>query len=372
MKKTYLQICLALSAFTNSYALEPLTDSSETYNEIVAKKTLASLDTNKDGLFTEKENPRQWKSKKRSDTNGDGALDLAELSKTSLKYVESPGKQIRNVLFKKTTQGGVYLDIYMPDEDKSTEKPVVLYTHGGGWAAGSKHGAGNASFNKVHQALLKQGFCVVSVGYRLVKQDASTAMRDCVIDSKDALRFISAHSKTLGIDPMKVYTFGDSAGGHLSQMVLLTSPDTLTGDTELAKYLYKTVAGVSWYGPCDFQNPQLFNHNDNPKFRDRFGARIMGKDSKPKDKSKLYTEMSPVTYLKETSPPLLMIQGDKDTTIPVKQAYRMQEALKTIKAPVEIMIIKNAGHNWREVDAPIEPGRTEIIEKTIQFFIKNK
>ena len=131
MKKTYLQICLALSAFTNSYALEPLTDSSETYNEIVAKKTLASLDTNKDGLFTEKENPRQWKSKKRSDTNGDGALDLAELSKTSLKYVESPGKQIRNVLFKKTTQGGVYLDIYMPDEDKSTEKPVVLYTHGG-------------------------------------------------------------------------------------------------------------------------------------------------------------------------------------------------------------------------------------------------
>jgi|GEM_PF-6149873 len=32
-----------------------------------------------------------------------------------------------------------------------------------------------------------------------------------------------------------------------------------------------------------------------------------------------------------------MIQGDKDTTIPVKQAYQMQEALEEIKAPVEIM-----------------------------------
>ncbi|HQW27818.1 MAG TPA: hypothetical protein PK529_01465 [Verrucomicrobiales bacterium] len=29
--------------------------------------------------------------------------------------------------------------------------------------------------------------------------------------------------------------------------------------------------------------------------------------------------------------------------------------------PVEIMIIKNAGHNRREVGAPIDPGTEEII-----------
>jgi len=362
---------LPLLLVTYSYGLEPLIDSSEAYEEQSAKRTLAKLDTNKDGLFKEDEDPKQWKRKKRSDANGDGALDLAELKKAEMMYVDSPGKQIRNVIFKKTPQGPVYLDIYMPDEDTSKEKPAVLYTHGGGWAAGSKHGAGNASFGKVHQALLKKGFCVVSVGYRKVNKAGTTAMRDCVIDSKDALRFISAHHKALGVDPMKMYTFGDSAGGHLAQIVLLSSPDNLTGDAELAKYPYKTVAGVSWYGPCDFQNPQLFNHNDNPKFRDRFGARIMGADSKPEDKVKLYKEMSPVTYLTEKSPPLLMIQGDKDTTIPVKQAYRMQEVLKTIKAPVEVVLIKNAGHNWREVGAPIEPGRNEIIKQTIDFFLKH-
>ena len=81
--------------------------------------------------------------------------------------------------------------------------------------------------------------------------------------------------------------------------------------------------------------------------------------------------MSPVSYLTEDSAPLLMIQGDKDTTIPVKQAYRMQEALKTIKAPVEILIVKNAGHNWRSVDAPIAPTRNEIIQSTIDFLLKH-
>jgi dipeptidyl aminopeptidase/acylaminoacyl peptidase len=64
-----------------------------------------------------------------------------------------------------------------------------------------------------------------------------------------------------------------------------------------------------------------------------------------------------------------MIQGDKDTTIPVKHAYFMREKAKQLQAPVEIMIIKNSGHNWRKVDAEIEPSRTEIIERTIDFFV---
>jgi acetyl esterase/lipase len=195
-------------------------------------------------------------------------------------------------------------------------------------------------------------------------------MRDCVIDSKDAIRFLSAHSKELGIDPMRIYTFGDSAGGHLSQMLLLTPPDSFPGDPELAKYPYRTVAGVSWYGPCDFENEQLFNHDDRDGFRDRFGPRILGSDSKPEEKLKLYREMSPVNYLTEKSPPLLMIQGDGDTTIPVKHAYHMQKKAETVKAPVEIMIIKNAGHNWRMADGktPIEPTREEIVKRTIEFF----
>jgi hypothetical protein len=34
---------------------------------------------------------------------------------------------------------------------------------------------------------------------------------------------------------------------------------------------------------------------------------------------------------------------------------------------VEIMITKNAGHNWRQVDAPIEPSTDELIQRTVDF-----
>jgi dipeptidyl aminopeptidase/acylaminoacyl peptidase len=64
-----------------------------------------------------------------------------------------------------------------------------------------------------------------------------------------------------------------------------------------------------------------------------------------------------------------MIQGNKDTTIPVKQAYHMQKKVDELKAAVEILIVKNAGHNWRKVDADISPTREEIVKKTIEFFV---
>ncbi|WP_136077918.1 alpha/beta hydrolase [Pontiella desulfatans] len=372
MKKLNLILLVAAASLGwcgRAHGLEPLKESNEGNQKDAINRFLSRYDKDGNGTFEKAEDGKTWSRNGKLDKNKDGKLDREELAGLGLTYVDSPGKQLRNVRFKRTETEDVYLDFYYPDVDESNGKPVVIYTHGGGWAAGSRHGAGNASFNVVHGALLKKGFCVVSVGYRLVKKDGETAMRDCVIDAKDALCFISAYRKELGIDPMRIYTFGDSAGGHLSQMVLLSPPDSLKGDPELAKYPYKTVAGVSWYGPCDFEKTDLFNHDDRENFRDRFGPRILKPDTKPEDKLALYREMGPVNYLTKESPPLLMIQGDKDTTIPVKHAYHMQEKAKAVGAPVEILIVKNAGHNWRMVDAEIDPSRNQIIDRTVRFLV---
>ena len=368
----FLFVAASLFSLNPIFALELLLDGSEAMLEQQVRSQMSRLDRNKDGRIEKAEDARFWRQNASYDRNKDRVLDLAELKGIPVSQMDSPGKRLLHVLFKRVGDKGVYLDCYFPDDDSSRQKPVVLFTHGGGWAAGDKAKAGRGGFKTVHRALLKDGFCVVSVGYRKITKDSKTAMRDCVIDSQDALRFVSAHHEELGIDPNQIFTFGDSAGGHLAQMVLLSSGDDLKGDPELAQFRYQTVAGVSWYGPCDFQDVQLFNHNDRKNFRDRFGPRIMGGGTQPSEKKERYREMSPVSYLTKESPPLLMIQGDKDTTIPVKQAYRMQEALKEIPAPVEILIVKNAGHNWRSVDAPIEPSREEIVARTIAFFLKNR
>ena len=203
MVKHATQIVLAFLFGTGlAGALEPL-ESDPDYLKAANHRFLAKHDKNGDGTFEKDENEREWRRSKRLDKNRDGKLDAGELKQRQLRYVGSSGRQLRDVCFKRTETGKVYLDVYFPDVAVGGAKPVALYTHGGGWAAGSRHGAGNALFNTVHIALLKQGFCVVSVGYRLVKKGGETAMRDCVIDAKDALRFVSAHREALGIDPMR-------------------------------------------------------------------------------------------------------------------------------------------------------------------------
>ena len=276
------------------------------------------------------------------------------------------------VVYKTVGKRQLEFDVYYPATGTAKPCPVIVYTHGGGWAAGNRSGAARGSFAVLFKELTKKGFCVVSVDYRLYRKGGPVRMRDCVIDCKDAIRYLVKNRKELSIDPEKLFVFGDSAGGHIAQMLLLTPPEILAGDADLAGVDYKVVGGVSWYGPCDFENQDLFNHDDRPDFRDRFGPRILGGgEVTPKEKLRLYREMSPVKFLKETSPPLLMIQGDKDTTIPVKHAYHMEKKAGELEAAVQTLIVKNSGHNWRTVNAPIEPSRDEIVRATVEFFVKH-
>ena len=286
-----------------------------------------------------------------------------------VKYLATDGERKLEVIYKQVAGKDLKLDLYYPTARPSRKCPVIVFTHGGGWAAGNRYKAASGSFAILFEQLIKKGFVVAPVSYRLAKKGSNVAMRDCVIDCKDAIRYLAKNGEALGIDPQRICVMGDSAGGHIAQMLLLASPDQLPGDSALAEVSYRMVAGVSWYGPCDFEKIELFNHDDRADFQDRFGTRILGSDPDTDNKLELYREVSPINYLSKNSPPLLMIQGDKDTTIPVKHAHYMKQKANEVDAPVEIMIIKNSGHNWRKVDAEINPSREAIVERTAKFFI---
>ncbi|WP_044255043.1 alpha/beta hydrolase [Rhodopirellula sp. SWK7] len=309
-------------------------------------------------------------------TSGLTAQETIRQSKASraakgANYLETGGERKLEVVYKTISEKDLKLDLYYPTAKRSEKCPVIVFTHGGGWAAGNRYKAATGSFAIVFERLIKEGFAVAPVTYRLAKKDRNVAMRDCVIDCKDAIRYLAKNSEALEIDPMRMCVMGDSAGGHIAQMLLLASPEQLPGDPTLADVPYRMVAGVSWYGPCDFEKMELFNYDDRADFKDRFAARILGSDSEPADKLARYREVSPINYLRKDSSPLLMIQGDKDTTIPVKHAHYMKQKANEVEAPVEIMIIKNSGHNWRKVDAEIDPSRDAIIQRTVKFFVQH-
>lgn len=273
-----------------------------------------------------------------------------------------------DVEYKTTEQGSLKLDLHYPFAlDAGSKYPLVLFTHGGGWAAGNKTiGDRGVRFLGV-KALNEAGFCVASVDYRLCTKDGDITIRDCVTDAKDALRFLAKNAEKFSLDADRVFTWGDSAGGHLAQMLLLSSPKSFPGDPALADARYSLVAGVSWYGPCDFEKTELFNGPGQTGVTDRFGPRIIKPGIDEEIKLAAYREVSPVNYLRAGSPPLLMMQGDQDPTIPVHHARYMKERGDAVKAPVEIFIVENSAHNWKESGGMLRPSLDEIVAKTAAF-----
>jgi acetyl esterase/lipase len=298
-------------------------------------------------------------------------LDLSMLSLSmEMEDAECEVTSCTDITYKQTEEGALQLDLYYPDRPApATGSPLVLYIHGGGWAKGEKTIAPGWKQMTV-DALTDAGFCVASVQYRLCTKDGEITIRECVIDSIDAVRFLSKHAAKYSIDPNQVFTWGDSAGGHLAQMVLIAPPEAFVGDPALADARWQMQAGVSWYGPCDFEKSDLFHKPDGTGSAERFMNRLLRGDETPEVRLAVIRELSPVTYLRADMPPLLMLQGDVDPTIPVHHAHYMKERADRVGAPVTKLIVQNASHGWNHRgEGPMSMTLEEVIDQTVGFMV---
>ena len=137
----------------------------------------------------------------------------------------------------------LYLNLWMPANPGTAKLPVMVWIHGGGFAAGAssepRQDAGNLS---------KKGVLVVSVQYRLgifgffsLPELARESGRNAsgnygLLDQVAALRWVHDNIATFGGDPDNVTIFGESAGSF-SVSALMASP--------LAQGLFKRAIGES-------------------------------------------------------------------------------------------------------------------------------
>lgn len=109
------------------------------------------------------------------------------------------------------------LDVYVPENPKSTSLPVLINIHGGGYTVGSANG-------NAYQALVNASggeFIYVASQYRLGAYGflSSAEVRENgqanagLLDQKSALEWVQRNIRAFGGDPAKVTIHGGSAGG---------------------------------------------------------------------------------------------------------------------------------------------------------------
>ena len=270
----------------------------------------------------------------------------------------------KNVVYKTVDGKALIMDIFFPKPENRKEKaPWMVFVHGGGWAGGIKENIFRSAFLGTLQSLVNNGVVCATIDYRLAISPVTTY--ESVVDCKDATRFLLKNAKQFNLDEEKYGIWGGSAGGHLSLVSALVPDSYFPGDESLSDIhpKYKCVASFFPFTSC--LNPELRPGSifeNGTLFTRLLGGTL---DEKPE----LARLLSPTEFLEPNSPSILLLHGDKDTTLPIINSQYMLKVAKEKGADVELLTINNAGHSFSGDN--ISPSFEGIADSCSNFILSH-
>lgn len=262
------------------------------------------------------------------------------------------------------------LDLYLPT-NATPPFPLVVHIHGGGWSGGSRY-----PIPAVPQQLLQNGFAVASVSYRLTSQagqygrGVSVTFPAQIHDVKGAVRWLRAHASEYNLDPARFGSFGTSAGGHLSALLGSSgNVASLEGDVGgNLGFSSRVQACGDYFGPTDILHINLdvatppgstINHDapNSPESRlvgwDGIGQGIGDIRANVANPAAPYpalvlacNRVNPISFVSADDPQYFIGHGTADTSVPIMQSTRLNNALAAIAHPHEYVQAPGFGHGY--------------------------
>lgn len=235
--------------------------------------------------------------------------------------------------------GNKQLPLAMYGQTQSTPKPVVLLLHGGGWRYGNYLETG-----RWPELLTKAGFLVASAEYRLSSPTHQT-WQESPADVHDALVYLQDHASTLGIDRQRITLMGQSAGGHLALLEAYKNDG-----------VYSV---ISLYAPIDLAYDYTSSRDKSSELNFIGGG--------PDQYSERYGELSPSSYVKQSSPMTLMIQGKRDDLVATANATLLAQRLSDFGVKHQVVLLPFTGHSFENQQGGFA---TQIAEQVVLDFLR--
>lgn len=251
---------------------------------------------------------------------------------------------IGNVPYAGDTLQRHLLDIYLPPKAR-TKNPLIIWIHGGAWMVNDKYSDMSYMKNTI-KGFIDSGYAMASIDYRY----STTAVFPAQIqDCNQAVQFLYDHAEQYKLDKNKFVLIGFSAGGHLASLLGLSNNNDIKAfyvNAGKSRFAIKCV--LDFYGPSDFiaisGNPDTsINNSRNPV------AILLG--AMPLERPDLAKQASPVTYIDKNDPPFLIVQGEKDESVPNTQSRFLSAWLTQAGVKNELIMVPNAPHYGEMFDA---------------------
>jgi len=226
-------------------------------------------------------------------------------------------------------------------EKYSSDNPMLIYVHGGGWSKGDK---------KQYSSLCKQyankGFTCVALNYRPLELPNIT-MKTLIKDVKVGIKKVIEQANKYSANSKKVVIMGDSAGAQLIFMAL----------SQLKEQNVKVAV----------LNSITSNLHQHSKKKQKKLSGI--KDSK---KRTIWLDTySPLMNLKTYSTTTLAIHSLNDTTVPPIHLKELDVQSVIFNNNINAYWVLDAGHPIAPYYKSIQPSYIDIENKIDNFIFKN-
>lgn len=223
------------------------------------------------------------------------------------------------------------------DDDVIVKRPVVVYLTGGAWIIGYKAWAA-----PLGEYMTKNGVMLVSIDYRNFPQGT---LKDMQEDLESALNWIWENIDRFGGDKNNITLVGQSAGAHiLTSVVLKKASKQVSSGMPLDSV--KKVIGVS--GPYDIVSlAPLMNKRG---LYSSMLKLIMDNDLFAASPKRVLSSMSKAGISR--IPPILLLHGTSDSTVPFSSSVEFHEALKKNGVESELELWPNVTHSEPIVEGP--------------------
>lgn len=251
----------------------------------------------------------------------------------------------RNVIYGMVSGAALLLDVHRPAV-KGNGLGVVFIS-GSGWQASTDYGAVPLKEQQIGQwgpPLLAVGYTVFAINHRAAPRFHYPAAID---DVQRAIRFVRFHAKEYGIDPAKLGGVGGSSGGHLIGLAaMLASPGNPADPDPVNRESAALQAVV-------LRAPLLDLRTIDTVEGIAYVTSFMEAPPSQESAAAAYAAASPVTHVTHESPPALLIHGDADTLVPLRQSTAMEALLGKSGVPVRLLVIHGGVHG---ADFGLPPG----------------
>jgi acetyl esterase/lipase len=278
---------------------------------------------------------------------------------------EPPYTRTRDVIYGRKAGLALTMDVFRP---KGKENGAAIL-----WLCSGDFMSDVATFEPgpLLADYLGRGYTVFAVGH---SSFPAFPLDEIVPDIHRAVRYIRHNAKEYQVDADRLAMIGISSGGHLAAHVGVSAgkgppfpaPD-LTGVGRydpVEREPSQIAAFVSFCGPTDLLNyeaegksilefrlPEEMRKKAKIErfpieFRDYHRKSLSFSPVTDKEQIRQRLKaLSPVSLVSADSAPGLLIYGEKDTHVPVRQAEALVGRLKAVGIPADLIIRKGVGHD---------------------------